>query len=227
MCQPTTNSRKTVIEDPTRQAGNRRRAIADIRRRLRGAKRDIVALIDSANVTLKTSSHSVVNRTAYQWEMDPERLRQIDALIFDTVNRWFDTSADSMPSRWFFTTYSEVATQQATADAVSNIKNVSRGIVPAAQLDQQTVQNIFSDLQYRRVISNIYGRAFNEMKGFADETAADLARVLADSIFLGQSAKQAKSMIAKRFGVGVDELAKKNSLDQKHRIYPGQRLQVE
>lgn len=217
-----TNKRQTVIEDPTRQAGNRRRAIASIRKRLKGAQQDIFELIDTIPVLEKNMA---VNKAQYVWEMSPERINQVDALIFQIVNGWFDTNSNSMPNRWFFFPYSQIATQQAAADALGNIKNLSKGIVSIDQLDAETVQNIFNDPQYKSVITNIYGRAFNEMKGFAGETAADLARVLADSIFLGQSARQARNVIRQRFGV-ADSRAERIARTEINRAYTQSRTEA-
>ncbi|MCP3908296.1 MAG: hypothetical protein GY712_09800, partial [Oceanicoccus sp.] len=103
--------------------------------------------------------------------------------------------------RWFFNTYIDNAVTPAVADSVNNIKLLSQGMVSTAQLDAVTVQSIFLQPQYRDVIGNIYGRVFNEMSGFSGDTATDLARVLSESVMLGESARKAKSRITKRFNV--------------------------
>lgn len=223
MCQMIANQRKTVLEDPTRQAGNRRRAMANIRKRLKGAKAQVLALIDTIPVFIQNTME--LNRTKYTWEMSPERISQVDALIFEIVNQWFDTSGDKMPNRWFFTQYTETAALKGTADAVNNIRNVSRGIVSVADLDQMSVQRIFQEPQYRRAITSLYGRAFNEMDGFAGDTAADLARVLADNMFLGKSARAAKKAIADRFDV-ADHRAERIARTEINRAYTNARTET-
>jgi SPP1 gp7 family putative phage head morphogenesis protein len=197
--------------------------MANIRNRLAGAKRQVLALIDT--IPVLKQNHIDVNRSAYTWEMSPERISQVDALIFEIVNQWFDTSSDKMPSRWFFTQYTETAAQKGAADAVNNIVNVSRGIVSVADLDMMSVQRIFQEPQYKRAITSLYGRAFNEMDGFAGETAADLARVLADNMFLGKSARAAKKAIADRFKV-ADHRAERIARTEINRAYTNARTET-
>lgn len=217
------NKRKTVIEDPTKQAGNRRRAMANIRKRLQGAKTQVLNLIDTIPISVQNSM--VINRVKYTWDMSPERISQVDALIFEILNQWFDTTTDQMPNRWFFTQYTESAAQQGTADAINTIKNVSRGVVSVADLDMMSVQRIFQEPQYKRAITSLYGRAFNEMDGFAGETAADLARVLADNMFLGKSARAAKKEIANRFKV-ADHRAERIARTEINRAYTNARTET-
>lgn len=219
-----TNKRKTVIEDPTRQAGNRRRSNAELKKRLLGAQSDVLAIVDAIPV-LEKANNIAINRAQYVWEVSPQRIAQVDALIFDTINRWMETGAETMPPRWFFMPFLDTATQQATADSLNNIKNISRGIISAAELDAQTLQSIFFQPQYKLVIGNIYGRVFNEMKGFSGETAADLARVLSDSIFLGQSARQAKKTIRDRFKV-ADSRAERIARTEINRAYTAARTET-
>lgn len=202
MCQNlATNKRQSVTVDPTRQAGNRRRGIASLNLRLRAARRDVMDIINGIPVRLSVQNSITNNRETYIWEMSPERQSQVDIRIRDIVNEWFETQTPERPARWFFTPYMEAATQPATADAVNNVKLLSQGMVSTAQLDAVTVQSMFMDQQYRSIVQNIYGRAFNEMVGFTGETATDLARVLSESVMLGESARKAKSKIAKRFSV--------------------------
>jgi len=202
MCQNLqTNKRQSVIVDPTRQAGNRRRAIGDLNKRLRMAMGQVKALVDSIPVRLSVQNSLKANRNTYVWEMSAERQSQVDIRIRQIIDYWMQTQTPERPARWFFNTYIDNAVTPATADAVNNVKLLSQGMVSSAQLDAVTIQSIFLQPQYRDVIGNIYGRVFNEMSGFSGETATDLARVLSESVMLGESARKAKSRIAQRFSV--------------------------
>ena len=202
MCQNLqTNKRQSVTVDPSKQAGNRRRATENLNKRLRGAMAQVKALVDSIPVRLSVQNSLKANRNTYVWEMSPERQSQVDIRIRQIIDYWFQTQTPERPARWFFNTYIDDAVMPATADAVNNVKLLSQGMVSSAQLDAVTIQSIFLQAQYRDVIGNIYGRAFNEMSGFSGETATDLARVLSESVMLGESARKAKSRITKRFNV--------------------------
>lgn len=195
------NKRRTVIEDPTRQAGNRRRALAAMRRRLAGAQDQIIDIIDGIPATIVASSALKVNRTTYEWQLSPERLNRVEALIRETIDAWFQTEGDQIPPRWFFQTYMEASTQPGAADAVNNLRLLSQGVADPTDLDRATVQAVFTSPQYQTVIQNIYGRAYNDMKGFSGETGADLARTLADAVLAGRSPRDTKKLIRDRFGV--------------------------
>jgi len=202
MCQNLqTNKRQSVTVDPSKQAGNRRRATENLNKRLRGAMGQVKALVDSIPVRLSVQNSLKANRNTYVWEMSPERQSQVDIRIRQIIDYWFQTQTPERPARWFFNTYIDNAVTPAVADSVNNIKLLSQGMVSTAQLDAVTVQSIFLQPQYRDVIGNIYGRVFNEMSGFSGDTATDLARVLSESVMLGESARKAKSRITKRFNV--------------------------
>lgn len=219
MCQSLqTNKAQSVVVDPSKQAGNRRRAMANIRNRLAIVRKNINELIDSIPVKLSVNNSIAANRNSYVWEMSPQRQSQVDVFIRDIVNRWFETQTPEKPARWFFDVYIESATNPATVDAVSNVKLLSQGIASTATLDATTVQSIFLEPQYKSIVGNIYGRVFNEMKGFSGQTATDLARVLSDSVMLGESPRKAKAKLMKRMGV-ADSRAERISRTEINRAY--------
>ena len=72
---------------------------------------------------------------------------------------------------------------------------------PEQVTQQLQAQNVLMSPPYRDRLQLMYGRSFNEMKGFSGQTSADLARVLADVMALGQSPRVAQKKIRERFGV--------------------------
>lgn len=195
----TANARQGIVQDPTQQAGVRRRAIAELRKRLDGAQKDVIALFDDI-----PSRKVTVNRSTYIYELSAERVNDIDAIIRDIVASWFDTQTDKHPARWFFDPYIE---QPARSAAVGSANRVAMLATQAgystAVLTQFEVTSILSSDYYRRRIQLLYGRVFNEMKGFSGQTATDLARVLADTVALGRSPREAKRLIRQRFDVAM------------------------
>ena len=63
MCQNLqTNKRQSVTVDPSKQAGNRRRATENLNKRLRGAMGQVKALVDSIPVRLSVQNSVKANR---------------------------------------------------------------------------------------------------------------------------------------------------------------------
>ena len=215
------NKRRTMLEDPTRQAGNRRRAIANLRKRLDGAKKEIFKIVDSISVRVSANNSIINNRTTYIWDMSPERQSEVDSIIRQTIDRWLATQTPERPARWFFTTYMSDATEPAAADALNNIKLLGEGMQSSAEMDAVTLRSIFQEPRYRSVIENIYGRAFNEMKGFSGDTATDLN----DAVMLGKSPRDAQRDIAKRFDVS-DSRAERIARTEINRGYTVSRVKA-
>ena len=106
MCQNLqTNKRQSVTVDPSKQAGNRRRATENLNKRLRGAMGQVKALVDSIPVRLSVQNSLKANRNTYVWEMSPERQSQVDIRIRQIIDYWFQTQTPERPARWFFNTY--------------------------------------------------------------------------------------------------------------------------
>lgn len=197
----TANKRLTMKEDPTKQAGNRRRAIAELKRRLNGAQKDVLAIIDDLPYTTQVVNRdSVTNLTVYQYELSAERVASIDAFIRRLLNDWFDTSTDDKPYRYFFDTYITDAVQPATVESANRIALLA---TQAGYTNVPSVEEVLLSQPYRRRIQLLWGRTFNEMKGFSGETATDLARVLADVVTRGRSPREAQRLIRERFGVAT------------------------
>ena len=130
MCQNLqTNKRQSVTVDPSKQAGNRRRAIGNLNKRLRMAMGQVKALVDSVPVRLSVQNSLKANRNTYIWEMSPDRQSQVDIRIRQIIDYWFQTQTPERPARWFFNTYIDDAVMPATADAVNNVKLLSQGMV--------------------------------------------------------------------------------------------------
>ena len=194
----------TRIElDPTKQSGTRRRAMGNIRRRLLGAKREVQALVKSLPSTL------VANRTTYEYKLDDLRMQTVDIRIREIINKWFETQTDGRPARFFMNPYMSASYSMGTEDSVVRTAMLA---APAgystADISQLDVEQIFKSGIYQRRVELVYGRTFNEMKGFSGDTATDLARVLSQVVTDGDSPRVAQKIIAERFGVADSRAAK-------------------
>src|SRR5690606_17035686 len=153
----TANAKQTVAQDPTQQAGVRRRAIAELRKRLKGAQTDVLALFDSIPTrTIQT------NAVRYVYEVAPARVNSIDALIREIVNGWFATQTDRHPARWFFDPFIEQPARSATVESANRISMLSgQAGYSSAMLTQLEVSIVLMSEPYRRRIELLYGRVFN------------------------------------------------------------------
>lgn len=220
------NRRLTMKEDPTKQAGNRRRAIAELRKRLRGAQEEVLRVFNDIPVrTQETNRDALTVNREYIYELSPERVGSIDALIRDIINRWFETSDDQKPPRFFFDQYIGTAYQTGTVESANRIGMLAQQAGYAAQtLSMLQAESILMSTPYRRRLQLVYGRTFNEMKGFSGQTATDLARVLADVVSLGQSPRKAQTRIRDRFGV-AESRAERIARTEINNAYTSARLE--
>lgn len=212
--------------DPTRQAGNRRKANATLKKRLTGAKREVNQLVDSFRVEKTTvPGRYKINAVRYEWLIDEQRLAGVDAEIKAIISRWFGTQTEKRPSRWFFDSFLSSAYTQGTAESANRIAMLGqRAGVSSATLSQLQVESILMSAPYRRRIEFVFSRAFNNMKGFTDSLATDLGRILADTVTSGQSPRQAQRQIKKRFDVSEGR-AERIARTEINRAYTNSRME--
>ena len=177
-------------KDPTQQAGNRRKAKAEIARRIKATQEPILALLDAIPV------RSVeVNATVYRYDLVADRLidinNEIRRIIFGSLGL-----QDRYLNGWFFERYLGISYRQGTAQAAARISSM----MPPVDDDifgplttvrpQLELENILMSEPYKRRIELVYARAFENMKGFAGSAADDLARVLATGVANGKSPRE-------------------------------------
>lgn len=212
--------------DPTRQAGNRRKANATLKKRLAGAKREVNQLVESFRVEKTTvPDRYKVNAVRYEWLIDEQRLAGVDAEIKAIISRWFGTQTEQKPARWFFDSFLSSAYTQGTAESANRIAMLGQQAgVSSATLSQLQVESILLSAPYRRRIEFVFSRAFNNMKGFTDSLATDLGRILADTVTSGQSPRQAQRQIKKRFDVSEGR-AERIARTEINRAYTNSRME--
>ena len=202
-----------IERDPTKQAGNRRRVMANIRRRLKGAYGDVKALISELPAT------PVTNKVTYTYELDDFRVQTIDQRIREIINFWFETQEDGKPARFFFDPYMTAAYAMGTEDSIDRTTPLAMMAgYSTADLSQLEVEQIYSSGIYQRRVQLVYGRVFNEMKGFSGNTATDLARVLSQVVADGDSPRRAQKLIRERFSV-ADSRAERIARTEINRAY--------
>ncbi len=179
--------------DPTQTGRQRRELFKQIRERLKAAYKEVKALIESIPHTVETVPDSfVTNRQRYTYQLTG---RDINKEIAAILARYFGTGAD-LPPRWFFTQPIDEAYQQGTLQSATRLAAFASDALTEAQL-----RNVLMQPAYLRRIELLNSRVFEEMRGFVSDTAADLARVLAQGIGRGVGIRTITSDIAERFDV--------------------------
>ena len=186
---------------PTRQVTNIKKAQAEIKRRMREAKKQVLALVDSIPVKSLAVSQFVQNEITYIYELSATRFLEVEQEIRDIISEWLEVQNETQkPARWFFDPYTSKAYTDGTAVSAGNIA-AQLGSVDADPflLSQVQLENIMLSQPYRRRYELVSSRAFNDMVGFADENGARLGQILAQGVAGGQSPREISKLIEKEF----------------------------
>lgn len=191
-----------IEKDPTGQAGNRRKAKADIGRRINRALDPVLDIVDSIPVT-SVENNWVQNRIIYRYDLSADRFGEINAFIRGLIYRNLGLMNDRWQNGWFFERYLGIAYGQGTAQAANRIGSM----IPEESTDANIVairpeleiERILTSEPYRRRIELVYARAFENMEGFAGQASQALGRVLANGVALGKSPRQIQADIRKVF----------------------------
>lgn len=190
-----------TLENPigVRVARIRGAAIANLKRRLIGARKDVLAIYDSIPrekyTQVEIVNSLIVNKVYYKYDQDPERLKDIYAEIKTTIDGWLDTSTPEKPARYFMDFYTGQAYDYAGEQSVKNIERITK----AAGLPAQDYEQILTSKPYFDRIANIRSRVFEEMVGFSGDIGVDLSRELSNIVQNGTGITESRSIIAKRF----------------------------
>ena len=177
-------------KDPTGQAGNRLKAKADIARRIRSTRPQVLALLDSFPVQEIT-----INKVGYRYDIDPQRM---DGL-FDVIARIMSDALNlESSSSWFFKEYTGKAWDEGTAQAVTRLKTLTESVAPSMS-EAMSVDSVLSNPQFTRRFEIASARTFENMKGFAGDAAKDLGFIMGNGIALGESPRIIARDIRKKF----------------------------
>lgn len=190
-----------------------RKAMKDIRTRLDGLYRELKTYIEAIpRDYTEVPETPIVNRRVYEYELVD---RDVNKAIRDMVTRWFET--DEYRPRWFFGQHVAVAYAGGAGQEVGRLTELIKA--SSADLSPQAVEQILMSRPYRARIAAVESRAFNEMKSFSGDTAADLARVLSNGMAQGKGIRSVTKDIRDRFEVAESRAEKiaRTEIAQAHR----------
>lgn len=178
-------------KDPTGQAGNRLRAKVDISKRVERLREPVLSILDNFPVESIT-----VNKTLYNYDVNPQRI----AGLFDELQALFYQALelDGFSRGWFLSQYLGKAWQEGTTKAFTRLKLAAESASPSIA-EVMHLDSVLTSPEYARRFEIIAARAFESMKGFSNQAANDLGRILGEGVALGQSPRTIARDIRKTF----------------------------
>lgn len=185
------------LEDPTGLGVARGRCLRAMRKLC-----DTSAVEVKAYIKRFLESHQVI--TNYEYEVYPDMLAIADREIKDLIYRNLFGVEDSLWSvSWWMNQHLEYAFEKGTQDSLQTAKNISPADVVGPEISMELrameIESVMNMPEYRRRLNYAYGRTFNDMVGFSDETAEQASRVLGRAITSGQGYRAVAKELNKVF----------------------------
>lgn len=148
---------------------------------------------------ISTNADLQVNARRYLFDLeDRNPVAEIRAIL----QKWFATGYESMPNLWLFQSNIDSAYNTGVDAVVDRFKFLAGSAgIPLEQLSLPEAQQVFLSDPYRRRLSFLHNRVFEQMKGFVGSTAVDLANVLMNETMSGSSPRNIMRKLSERFRV--------------------------
>lgn len=185
--------------DRTGTAGIMRRAMAEIRRRFMGLKRDVVRLFDGIPILTGNDAATTAVRTIYQ--MTPEQLARLSAELQATLERWISNGRDPAHVFWF-ATYDAEAQQLGTAQSVANLSKIA-----PAYAATRTLQDVVYSEAYRTRLAAAQMRSLDHWTSLSATMRSELSSIIGRAVIDGKNPRVVRREIAERLGVSMSRAA--------------------
>lgn len=160
--------------DPTSTSKLRAGAIRRFQSCLKKTAQPYIDVLDQIPVTL------VVNKR-YGFDVDSIMLFQLLQNAGDLIDEIFELNTPE--SFWFFTNFVQAAYQRGTSQEHYNLSHQSA--VYAATYED--VAQVLNSTPYRRRLSLVRARIYEEMQGLTAQIKADMSRILTEGLARGQN----------------------------------------
>lgn len=181
--------------DRTGTAGILRRAIADIHRRFAGLQRDALAVFARIPIYAANDKGSDTAEDLVHYGATAQVLDQTMIDLQAALDRWILDGRETSHVAWW-DVYHEEAAQLGTAQAATNLANLSPAYAAARSLE--TV--VFSE-PYRLRAELARTRTNEYWTGLAAQARSDLAGVIGRAVVDGKNPKAVVTEITERLGV--------------------------
>lgn len=185
---------------PTGQNPRIKAFYGDLRRRLRRSykaaaeyARNLKPQISQVNVDLvgDGDSFKVVNRTVYQYQLDPLLMSQINSYIEALLNEIiYGNAQGEWSAGWWANSYSSGAYQRAAEQVITQTQLLAAdaGVTQELpSLQYLRAEAVVMEPGFQRRLGSVYARLFDDMKGFTDVDKRNMAGIITRGMAAGQS----------------------------------------
>ena len=185
---------------PTGQNPRIKAFYGELRRRLRRSYKaaaeyanNLKPQISQVNVDLVEDGNSfkVVNRTVYQYQLDPLLMSQINSYIEALLNEIiYGNAQGEWSAGWWANAYASGAYQQAAEQAITQTQLLAAdaGVTQELpSLQYLRAEAVVMEPGFQRRLGSVYARLFEDMKGFTDVDKRNMAGIITRGMAAGQS----------------------------------------
>lgn len=172
----------------------------ELRRRLRRSYKaaaeyanNLKPQISQVNVDLVEhgDSFKVVNRTVYEYQLDPLMMSQINSYIEALLNEIiYGNAQGEWSAGWWANAYASGAYQQAAEQVVTQTQLLAAdaGVTQELlSLQYLRAEAVVVEHGFQRRLGSVYARLFEDMKGFTDVDKRNMAGIITRGMAAGQS----------------------------------------
>lgn len=191
-------------EDPTKQGARRRRAFAELNRKLSAIRSDLKLLIEKRIEPLATRKASNIFANAqYQYTLNPSVMAEINTAINAILRGQYIGGAENFNESFWLYDYIRTAYQNGAQDIANTANNITASVGSAEltrQLNEYTGSTLYRAGQLGRA-AILGARVFENMKGLTDQTRTDLASTLFQGMEQGLGTIELTKNVMERVGV--------------------------
>jgi hypothetical protein len=180
------------IRDRTGTAGIMRRAIAQIKRRFSGLRRDVLAIWGGVR-TLEANEAGAAPRTIYA--MTPDEMAATSQALREALERWIAGEREPAHSFWW-SVYDQEASQAGAAQSVTNLTRLSLAYGAARSLQQV----VFSEA-YRNRVALAQLKSYEHWTGLSAGMRSELSQIIGRAVVDGKNPRAVRTEIIERLGV--------------------------
>lgn len=186
---------------PTGQNPRIKAFYGELRRRLRRSYRaaaeyagNLKPYVSQGNVYLPTAnweSFHTVNRTTYEYQLDPLLMSQINSYIEALLNEIiYGNAHGEWSAGWWANAYASGSYQQAAEQvaAQTQLLAADAGVTEELpSLQYLRAEAVVMEPGFQRRLGSVYARLFEDMKGFTDVDKRNMAGIIMRGMAAGQS----------------------------------------
>lgn len=185
---------------PTGQNPRIKAFYGELRRRLRRSYKaaaeyanNLKPQISQVNVDLveEGGSFKVVNRTVYEYQLDPLLMSQINSYIEALLNEIiYGNAQGEWSAGWWANAYASGAYQQAAEQVITQTQLLAAdaGVTQELpSLQYLRAEAVVMEPGFQRRLGSVYARLYEDMKGFTDVDKRNMAGIITRGMAAGQS----------------------------------------